>query len=508
MRHRMGGMWALNLFQNFANLIGNSSSLLRFPQGEQRITINARSDGLSLSGLPQFIAPQVADYPTGLRCCDGTDLDAQVINTLITGKSSYRGEIISRQLICAVKHGFTPIILSSKGRAGEAYQILRTIYTEEAIHFISDSEDSGIYSPFAGMPEAEIVEFYHKLAMAFQPQPVNQMLVRGYISVCVKIFSISPSAVGRMVSGQFDHMGLLEEIHELQLRGRLSNQESERLQSVADSARSVSVYVLGVIQDYLYKVQHSSARGSTVSYQTGGPQITILRNNGRSVLTANDRRKWNAAGLKRRESIFVSLKNYLPGVPSDAASAQCFQWYMSKTLLTEFESMSNEQAVRLLIVVENLGSLPLQWFSWLFDITNSVILFCYEDFYSKLSDAPGLRQQFMGRMNQIFFFSLMDYESAEWASSLFGTHFVAKDVVTDHPPSSLIEIFLPKKSVAHDQERRPWYDPVEIQRLGDSGIVYCQDRHVFKPLYCENGNLYIDRNCRGQKVNFCMFTFS
>ncbi|MDR0918197.1 MAG: hypothetical protein LBM93_02955 [Oscillospiraceae bacterium] len=479
----------------------------------QQISIKERTDGLTALGLPSFLSPQIATNPTTLYCGDGTTLNITATSALITGVSSYRGQILIRQLSSAIKSGYTPIVLSSNGKNGEFYRALRSIYPESLIHYISDSNDSGGYNPFVGISPTRIADFFYQLITTFQQFPTNNMLIRNYINVCVRIFFSSGNAFRMLIVGQINHMGLIQEITRLCEQNIITEQEKTQLISLADSAREVSTMVLSIIQDYMYKMQRANATKPSIQIRPiNAPKITILGGNNQLVqnnlnITNDNSDTYNMNNITRRECVFINIENIINGIASNAPNAQCFQWYLSRTLQAEFEAISNLKQSRILLIVENLSSQQLKWYYWLFNMPNCITILNYEDYYSALADSSDLREQLLGRMDRIFFFSTMNSQSAEWTSRFFGTHIVPKDIITDQPARNFAELLFSSKAIAHDQEEKPWYNSYEIQHLGDSGIVYCRRDKIFRPLYCENGNLYEDKNYQGQRINFCIFSF-
>lgn len=501
----------MNILSRVKSLVSGSDSSVQRPN--QQINIINRGDGLSVSGLPPYIASWVPEYPKTLYCGDGTHLPITVTNSLITGSSAHRSEILIRQIAKALLEGYTPVVLSSNGKSGEMYSILRTIYPEHALRYIADSTDSGCYNPFEGISPERIAEFFYHLTTTFQQQPTNGMLVRNYINVCVRVFFASGNAVHGLIMGQINHMRLLNEIASMCENNLISEQERMQLQDIADSSRDASVLVLSVIQDYMYKMQRANAsRPSIQIRQANVPQISIQRINGQQVqpqqiVTQRNSGTYNARKVIQRECLFLNIENDVPGVVFNAPNAQCFQWYLSRTLQTEFDAAPNLKNARILLIVDNLSSLQIRWFLWLSLLPNCVFLLNYEDFYSTLADAAELREQLIGRTDRIFFFAMMNEQSASWASRFFGTHTVEKNIYTEPPVRSFSDLFFRPKAVTHDQEEKPWFNPYEIQHLVDSGIVYCKRDKVFQPLYCENGNLYKEKNYRGQKINFSKFSF-
>ena len=90
------------LKQLFANC-GNSAHGSSF--ANSTITIAARSDGLTASGLPPFINPAVKDVPNSILCNEGTTLHLQPLSSLVTGTSSHRQYVLQMQIANAVCNG-------------------------------------------------------------------------------------------------------------------------------------------------------------------------------------------------------------------------------------------------------------------------------------------------------------------------------------------------------------------------------------------------------------------
>lgn len=501
----------MGLFSRFLSSVNNDTHQISKNDNNQ-IKIIKRNDGLATTGLPSFINPQIASFSTSLQCGDGTKLNITTASSLVTGVSSYSGEILIKQIASALKSGYAPLVISSSGKTGKIYQALRLVYPESLLHYISDSNDSGSYNPFGLIPHSRISDFFYRIITTSQQYPTNNMLIRNYINVCVRVFFSSNSAIKSLIIGQINHMSLIQEINHLFEQHIITDTERIQLTSLADSSRDVSVTVLSTFQDYVYKMQRANAVKPSIRVrQTNTPKITILSGNSQNVQTINDTinnaQTYSAINLAMKECIFINVDNNVMGISPNAPYGQCFQWYLSQTLQTEFDSIDELRQTRILLIVENLSSLQLKWFYWLLAMPNCIVLLDYDDFYSLLADAPDLREQLVGRMDRIFFFSMMNSQSAEWASHFFGNHFVPKDVVTDQPARTFVDLLFTPKSIAHDKEEKPWYNSYEIQHLGDSGIVYCRRDKIFKPLYCENGNLYEDKYYRGQFINFCKFGF-
>lgn len=481
--------------------------------GRQQIMISSRSDGLTIAGLPSFVAPWVSDFDGTLRCKDGTDLPIRTTPTLITGSSANKDEILIRQIASAVRSGYTPVVLSSDGRQGSVYQVLRTIYPEAAINYISKSMDSGCYDPFGSIPLSEVENLFYQMVITFQQQPGNSMLIRNYVNVCVTVLFADWNAVDRLMAGQLTHMELLEEIRRLHQNGIITDQSRMSLENTANSAQSVSVMVFSVIQDYLYKLHRTSASRPVIHISNGGaPRITILNSNGENVrpvqMRAQDTaNRYDLSTITDKKCLFFQIENELWRSQNNLPNEQCFQWYISKTLHMEMNARPDVRNRRILLIIENMRSTLLDWFWWLMDLPNCALLLNYEDFYSALADSQERRQQLIGMMDRIYFFSVIDEQSASWASRTFGTHMVPKVVVTDQPYREWTDLFFRPRSYAHDEVEKPWFSTHEIQHLGNDGIVYSKQDKIFTAHYCENGKIYVDRSYRGQHVNFCTFGF-
>lgn len=478
----------------------------------QQIVISSRSDGLTAAGLPYFVAPWVSDFDGALKCSDGTKLPARTVPTLITGSSENKEEILLGQIASAVRGGHTPIVLSADGRQGSVYRVLQQIYPEFAINYVSKSVGDGSYDPFGSVPRGEVERLFCEMVAAFQQQPGSSMLIRNYVNVCVAVLFADGSAVDRLMAGQLTHMGLLEEIRRLHQNGSITDRDRTLLENAANSAQSVSVAVFSVIQDYLCKLWQPNASRPAI-HITGGdvPRITILNTNGdalrpsmRAQTAAN---RYDLTTILDRKCLFFQLENELWRFQNNLPNEQCFQWYVSKTLQMEMNARPDIRSHKILLVIENINSTLLNWFWWLIDLPNCVLLLSYDDFYSAIADSQERRQQLIGRMDRIYFFSVIDEQSAAWASRTFGTHMVPKVVVTDQPYREWVDLFFRPRSYAHDEIEKPWFSPHEIQHLGSSGIVYSKQDKIFTARYRENGKMYTDRSYRGQRVNFCTFGF-
>jgi len=462
----------MNLKSKFNKLINDSGLRTLVPYKQQKIVVINRSDGLSAVGLPLHIAPWVSDFTNTLYCGDRTNLPIKTSNTLITGTSAHRKEILERQIADAIRRGYTPVVLSSIGKSSEIYRVLNTIFSEKHIHYIANSYNSNYYLPFFGMPQNQIANFFYQLVTTFDSQAMaSSMLVKRYIDVCVKVFFTSSEAVKRLTNGQVDHWGLLNELQSLKDNDRITNQEEIEFRNKAESAQAVSVSVLSVFYDFMHKMQYVSA-SKPLQYP------------------------FNCRKIKNTECLFLQVDNTSSGVSNNAPFAQCFQWYLSKIVETEFQCDIELQNQRILLIVDNLSGLQLRWFSWLFDSPNCVLLFNYDDYYSMLTDSSDLRENFAGRMDRIFFFSHINTSSAEWCSRFIGAHTVKKIGTITQAPRRLTDVIFPVQNITENEVEEAWFKKEEIQRLGNGGIVYCKSDNIFK-----------DRSNRRNYVNFCWFGF-
>lgn len=180
---------------------------------------------------------------------------------------------------------------------------------------------------------------------------------------------------------------------------------------------------------------------------------------------------------------------------------------MARTLKLEIESKLELKNRAIMVIIDDLSDAVLDWFWWTVSLPNSVKLIIYDDLYSMLSASQDHRQQLIGMAKTIYFFSVINEESASWASRIFGVHMVPKVVVTNQPIREWTDIIFPPKAYAHDEVEKPWFSSHEIQHLGNMGIVYSKNYKIFKPYYRENGRTYVDQNYKRQKVNFCLFEF-
>lgn len=499
----------MNLLKRLRTLLNGNCRSWR--SNRQKIVINSRSDGLSEMGIPVFVAPWILNFARTLKCIDGTDFPIRTTSSLVTGTSAYKHEILKRQIVSGILDGFTPIVLSNDGQQGEVFNILRTIYPECAVNYISEYVNSGYYNPFGHIPNHCIVEFFYQMVMDLQQQIVNGMLVRNYIDVCVRVFFCDANTVGRLISGQLNHTGLLQEIQHLYQNNFISEQTKVQLENMANSAQSVSVAVFSMIQDYLYKLRRINVSQPTIQiHSVNSPHITIFDAGGQNLhphqgLPTNA--EYDLSVINEGKCIFIQVDNKSSGNITNSPCEQCFQWYLSKTLQMEINAKPEIRNGRILLIIENISSTVLDWFWWLIDLPNCVLLLNYEDFYSKVADSQEHRQQLIGKMDRIYFFSVLDEQSAGWASRIFGMHKVPKSVITKSPYRDWTDIFINPKTYTYDEEEQPWFSTHEIQHLGNSGIVYSKRDKVFTAYYCQNGRMYKDKNYTGRHVNFCIFSF-
>lgn len=518
----------MSLKSKFKKLFGGSDGNTRRPSCSNRqIMITTRTDGLSASGLPQFINSAVKEISNTIMCNEGTELRLSPISSLVTGTSLQRECVLEMQIASAICNGYTPIVLSSNGQRGEAYSVLRSIYDLSAINYISDTIESGFYEPFGGVSQNRLEEFFFQLVNMSQ-QPPNSLLSRNYINVCVRVFFASSTAVGGLITGQLNHMRLIQEIQNM----NIEQQQKAALLDSANSAQSVSVIVLSVIQDYLFKMQRaSSSRSSIQINQTmptpNTPRITIhgnqdqpVRLRGITIVNENYRQPqhmqqapqlfaangFNATAVSERKCLFLHVDNEVPRVYGNDPNVQSFQWYLSKTLQMEMDARPSVKKNRILLVIEDLSSEMLDWYRWLVDLPNCILLLNYKDYHSKLADAPERRHQLLERIERIIFFSITNDASSQWTSDFFGSRTVPKIVRTDVPPRDFWEMIFQQQSVAYDEQEKPWFSKHEIRHLGDKGIVFSLRDQIFKPCYLEGGATYKDKSYRG-RVNFCTFSF-
>ena len=441
------------------------SSDLSAHRQRQQISIINRSDGLTSSGLPSHVNSQIVTYPNTLLCGDGTNLPVKTTNTLLSGSSTNRNEIVYRQIADAIKKGFTPFVLSSQSKSGELYNILRTIYAENALNYIASNDSSDYYLPFLGMSQSRVADFFYQLATTLNPQATsNSMLFKRYIDVCVKVFYSSSTTVQNLINGNIDHFGLLNEITALRNNNRISPDEEIILHRTADSAQSVSVSVLSIFYDFMYKMRFSfSPKPSKFPF--------------------------NCTKLTEKKCVYLHIDT-LTGVHSNVPFAQCYQWYLSKTIEAEFLANASLPNQYLLIVVDNLNGTILRWFTWMLEMQSSVSLLIYNDYYSLLTDSNDLRESLAGRMDRVFFFAHINSASAEWCSKFIGERTVLKRSKITPAPSTFTDLIFPRPTIAESESEEAWYKKEEIQRLGNAGIVYCKDDFIFK-----------------KRNNFCQFQF-
>jgi hypothetical protein len=490
--------------------------------------ITTRTDGLTASGLPQFISPAVKSVSNTILCNEGTTLRLPPLSSLITGTSSNREYVLQMQIASAICNGYTPIVLSSNGQRGEAYSALSTMYHPHGINYISDSNESGFYDPFGGVSHSRIEEFFFQLVNMSQQQPPNSLLSRNYINVCVRVFFASSNALSGLVTGQLNHMRLIQEIRNM----NTSEQQKATMLDSANSAQSVSVTVLSVIQDYLFKMQRACTSRPSIQINPttpspNAPRITIRSTNGQTVrpggitilsdinrpvqpvqqavqpLSSNG---FNASAVGEHKCFFLHVDNEVPRVFGNVPNVQSFQWYLSKTFQMEMDAKPSVKNNRILLLIEDLSSEMLDWYRWLIDLPNCILLLNYKDYHSKLADAPERRQQLLERIERIFFFSITNDASAQWTSEFFGSRTVPKIVRTDVPPRDFWEMIFRQQSVAHDEQEKPWFSKHEIRHLGDKGIVFSLRDQIFEPCYLEGGSTYGDKSYHG-RVNFCTFSF-
>lgn len=445
--------------------VSKVKALLNNNQNQPQIIIRSRSDGLTKAGLPSYIEQNINNYPKTLRCGDRTELPFKTSNTLISGKSVNRDEILYGQIAAAMRNGYTPVVLSSKGKEGEIYRVLRTIYYESDISFIANNSSSDYYLPFSGMEQSRIADFFYSLTTTINLNAAaNGMLIKKYIDVCVKVFCVSSEALAHLIEGRIDHMGLLNEIDLLRTNNRITAQEEVAMRNSIESAQAVSVTVLSIFYDFMYKMRFSfSAKPLKFPF--------------------------NCSKIINKMCIYMQIEN-VSGLQNNAPYAQCYQWYLSKVIESEFQANSLLPSQKILLIIDNLSGNQLRWFSWMCDLQNTILLMNYDDYYSLLTDYNDLRESFAGKMDRVFMFSHINSNSAEWCSRFIGVHSVIKRSTTKHPPKNWVEVFIsPAPDVTETEVDEAWFKKEDIQRLGNAGIVYCKDM-VFR-----NGN------------NFCKFQF-
>lgn len=524
----MKGVMIMSLRSKLNKLFGGNN-MRNTSSVTNQITVSTRTDGLAVTGLPSFITPEIKDIPNTILCSEGTVLPLSPVSSLITGISSHKEYVLQMQIANAVCRGYTPVVLSTNGKYGEAFSVLSTMYHPTAINYVSNSSESGLYDPFRGIPHTQIEDFFFRLVNLTQQQPPNNLLARNYVSVCVKVFLANASAIGSLMSGQLNHMRLIQEIQNMDIPAP----QKDTLIDTANNAQSVSVTVLSVIQDYLYKMQKACSTRPTIQINPtvvapNTPKITIKNTNyrqpvrpgGITILSEMNHFSrttpqtvqamlssgFNVSSVDEHKCFFVNVDNEVPKIFGDISNIQCFQWYLSKTLQMEMGARPSTQNSRILLIVEDLGSEMLNWYSWMLDLPQCILLINYKDFYSKLADAPERRHQLLERIERVFFFSTINDASAQWTSDFFGSRTVPKIVRTDLPPRDTWEMFFRQQNVTHDQQEKPWFSKHEIRHLGDMGIVFSLRDRIFKPCYLEGGVTYKDKSFDG-KVNFCTFNF-
>lgn len=433
----------------------SSGGLQRFLDGPPQITVRSRSDGLSVSGIPAHVNPQIASIPGNLLCKDGTQLPIRVSNTLLTGTSAIRGEIVHLQLANALKAGFIPLVVSSRRQMSGFFEALRLIYYEEDIHVISETNHGDYYLPFLGMAPADMADFFYRVAVTLNPVAVaNSMLYKRYIDVCVRLFCNSSESMRRLTMGQMDHFALLNEIVRMREDDRITPHEESMLRSMADSAQSVSVDVLSVFHDFMYRMRRAFSRKA-------------------------GRFPFNSSRLTEHRPVFVDL-GLVSGVQPNAPFAQCYQWYTSSVMEAEFQANPNLANQRLLVIFDNLGGTELRWFSWMIDMPNSVMLFHYDDYYSQLSSSEDVREALAARMERVFFFRHINTRSAEWCSNFIGMRSIMRRSTTTRASQSWTDLLFPARDIHEQEVEEAWFKKEDIQRLGNAGIVYCSEGAVFR----------------------------
>lgn len=466
------------------------------------------------TGLTQNRNLNVADWvysvDNTLKCSDGSSLPIDAVNTLITGDSLYKNEILIRQIVAGLLMGYTPLVISANGKNGLVYNVIRTIFDESSISYVSEECSSRRYSPFLDLSIDEVTDFFYELVCDFQTEQVNGMLVRNYVNVCVSVLFSDGNAVSDLLAGQLNHMRLLHEVNRLFEVGAISDIVKQQYINAANSAQSVSVVVLSVIQDYIYKFRKISNSKPTIRIRNvNTPQVRILGTNSNLRLNRSTNNTIFEKGICLSDiaygkCLYFEIKNE---INRNISNEHCFQWYLSRTLKLEIESREELKNRPLMVIVDNLSEMIVNWFWGIINNSNAIKIINYEDFYSKLSTSQDYRQQLIGMAETIYFFSVINEESAAWASRTFGTHMVPKVVVTNQPYREWTDIIFPPKSYAHDEIEKPWFSSHEIQHLGNMGIVYSRRHKIFKPYYRENGRTYIDQKYKRQKVNFCLFEF-
>lgn len=494
-------------------LIDKLKNILDVPtDSSQQILISDRN--ALMRNRSRYVADWVYSYDSSLICSDGSKLQIDAENSVITGTSAFKNEILTRQIVAGISNGYIPFVISANGKNGLLYRVLRSIYNESAINYVSKEYASGQYNPFMGISADKIADFFYQLVCDFQLEQTNGMLVRNYVNVCVAVFFSNGNTVENLVTGQLDHMRLLREIEGLSNNNIISENTRRQLANTANSAQSVSVLVLSVIQDYIYKFKKICNPKPTIKIRgVNSPQIRILGVNGNTQVSleqSNINLPDNGFGLSSLadgKCFYLELDNEVSRNFRNSLNEQCFQWYMARTLKLEIESKLELKNRAIMVIIDDLSDAVLDWFWWTVSLPNSVKLIIYDDLYSMLSASQDHRQQLIGMAKTIYFFSVINEESASWASRIFGVHMVSKVVVTNQPIREWTDIIFPPKAYAHDEVEKPWFSSHEIQHLGNMGIVYSKNYKIFKPYYRENGRTYVDQNYKRQKVNFCLFEF-
>lgn len=231
-------------------LLDKLKNMLDMPSDStQQIVISDRNTLMRNRG--RYVADWVYSYDSSLICSDGSKLQIDAENSIITGTSVFKKEILTRQIVAGISNGYIPFVVSANGRNGLLYRVLRSIYSESAINYVSSEYASGQYNPFVGISADKIADFFYQLVCDFQSEQTNGMLVRNYVNVCVTVFFSNGNTVANLVTGQLDHMRLLREIDSLFNNNMISENTRQQLANTANSAQSVSVLVLSVIQDYI-----------------------------------------------------------------------------------------------------------------------------------------------------------------------------------------------------------------------------------------------------------------
>lgn len=470
------------------------------------------------ANLPQNRSSSIADWvyscDNTLKCSDATSMPIEAVNALVTGNSIYKNEILTRQIVAGISNGYIPLVISSSGRNSLLYNVLRTIYDESSINYLSEDYSSKRYNPFCGLTINQITDFFYELVSDFQINQVNGMLVRNYVNVCVAVFFADGNVASELITGQLDHMRLLNEINRLYTLGKITESVRIQFENAANSAQSVSVPVLSVIQDYIYKFRKISNSKPTIKIRNvNTPRIRIFGTNGNSQINVQpsnsgvEEMGFDLSDIKIGNCLYVEVKNDVSRNTRNSLNEQCFQWYLSRTLRMEMEARNELRNRPIMVIIDDLSDTMVNWFWWTINLSNSIRLINYDDFYSKLSASQDYRQQLIGMAETIYFFSVINEESAAWASRTFGSHMVPKVVVTNQPYREWTDVLFPPKSYAYDEVEKPWFSSHEIQHLDNMGIVYSRRHKIFKPYYRENGRTYVDKNYKRQRVNFCLFEF-